>query len=543
MPVTGGTLTALDGRTLLAADPATDRLWVVDVTSRLRPLRAIDLPRGSQPRRVAVGQDAWVALRGGVARVDPWSGKVDLFPVCPEARGVAVDGGAVWVACADGDLVQLSPEGQERARQTLDDDLRDVVIVGGVPWVSRFRSAEVLVVEPGGVRRLQPPTRADAHPAAAFEPAVAWRMVADPLGGGVLLAHQRAQPGVVHIGEGSAFGAPAYGGPGCDAVVQSALTRLRPDGSAETTGPLMKSVLPVDVAPSTDGTVILVAAGAGGLSDVAAGFVHPGDWARPTECTMLSGLSWSGLTGTEGGGRAVAAAWTEAGLVVQLQAPMALVLAPQGGVVDRLVLEGGPPHRGVELMNLAPTGSVACASCHPEGGEDGRTWRFERGDLEQPRRTQSLAGGVPLHTAPLHWDAEHATLGALLVDTLARRIGGELRDGDEDALARALEQVPAPVRRGEEAGEAVFLRAGCDSCHGGPWLTDGLTHDVGTRDPGGPVAMQTPSLRGLGARGPWMHDGCAVTLEDRFDPACGGSDHGVVAAEDVAALVGWLRGL
>jgi hypothetical protein len=23
-----------------------------------------------------------------------------------------------------------------------------------------------------------------------------------------------------------------------------------------------------------------------------------------------------------------------------------------------------------------------------------------------------------------------------------------------------------------------------------------------------------------------MHDGCADTLDDRFDPACGGADHG-----------------
>lgn len=38
-----------------------------------------------------------------------------------------------------------------------------------------------------------------------------------------------------------------------------------------------------------------------------------------------------------------------------------------------------------------------------------------------------------------------------------------------------------------------------------------------------------PSLRGIGLRAPFMHDGCAPTLHDRFG-ACGGGDkHGVTS--------------
>ena len=46
-----------------------------------------------------------------------------------------------------------------------------------------------------------------------------------------------------------------------------------------------------------------------------------------------------------------------------------------------------------------------------------------------------------------------------------------------------------------------------------------------TSAPGG--AFQVPSLVGIGTRGPFMHDGCAATLRDRFNPACGGAQHGM----------------
>ena len=40
------------------------------------------------------------------------------------------------------------------------------------------------------------------------------------------------------------------------------------------------------------------------------------------------------------------------------------------------------------------------------------------------------------------------------------------------------------------------------------------------------ATFKVPSLLGVGARAPFMHDGCAATLEDRFG-ACGGGDrHG-----------------
>ena len=59
--------------------------------------------------------------------------------------------------------------------------------------------------------------------------------------------------------------------------------------------------------------------------------------------------------------------------------------------------------------------------------------------------------------------------------------------------------------------------------------------------------MQVPSLVGVGGRGPWMHDGCAETLYQRFTPECGGGDeHGKTShltPDEISSLVTYLQSL
>ena len=91
-------------------------------------------------------------------------------------------------------------------------------------------------------------------------------------------------------------------------------------------------------------------------------------------------------------------------------------------------------------------------------------------------------------------------------------------------------------------GAAIFhdSATGCSSCHDGELLTNNNSYDVGT---GGP--FQVPSLVGLDARAPFMHDGCATTLADRFEP-CGGTAHGETSHlgdAEKADLIQYLRSL
>jgi mono/diheme cytochrome c family protein len=85
------------------------------------------------------------------------------------------------------------------------------------------------------------------------------------------------------------------------------------------------------------------------------------------------------------------------------------------------------------------------------------------------------------------------------------------------------------VRRGKILFESTEV--GCSGCHSGPKFSNGETASIGR----GP-ATQVPSLIGVSVRAPLMHDGCAKTLLDRFDPACGGTEHGHPELLDEAGL-------
>jgi cytochrome c peroxidase len=91
-------------------------------------------------------------------------------------------------------------------------------------------------------------------------------------------------------------------------------------------------------------------------------------------------------------------------------------------------------------------------------------------------------------------------------------------------------------------GHALFTgAAGCSDCHAGTKFTNNKTVDVGKG-----LLLQVPSLVGVGYRGPFMHDGCAATLHDRFRPDCGGSQHGQTAAlsgAQVDDLVAYLESI
>jgi cytochrome c peroxidase len=101
-------------------------------------------------------------------------------------------------------------------------------------------------------------------------------------------------------------------------------------------------------------------------------------------------------------------------------------------------------------------------------------------------------------------------------------------------------QDAAAVARGKTLFESS--EAKCATCHLGPNLTNNQSYDVGT---GG--NFQVPGLLGLAQRAPFMHDGCAATLEDRFVSACGGGDaHGKtshLSSSERADLINYLSSL
>jgi mono/diheme cytochrome c family protein len=168
---------------------------------------------------------------------------------------------------------------------------------------------------------------------------------------------------------------------------------------------------------------------------------------------------------------------------------------------------------------------MACASCHPEAGDDGQAWTF---DGIGTRRTQSLRGGI-LGTEPLHWNGDMADFDMLMNEVFHERMQGpEVTVSQAAAVASWLDaqprfEVTPKDSDAVERGKALFESeaVGCASCHSGPLFTDNLSADVGTG-----AMLQVPALRGVSFRLPLMHDGCVRTLRDRFGPCAGGDAHG-----------------
>jgi len=525
---------------------------------------------------------------------------------CPEPRGLAFDSAldALHVACASGELVTFTGASETPSRTVrLDVDLRDVVIHDGRVFVSRFKTGELLEVGADGalVDRTallamdiltfegesapfegESDTGFDGTSATEvrtrFEPGVAWRAAATP-DGATVIVHQRALAAEVELEPPTPQQPTSYGGGdefSCDGIVQSAVSIVDHSTGTRRTTTVANAVLPVDVAVSSTGLVAIASAGITDPSTprpfvepIDPGSDHGGDVPAPESrgASMIptGGVSilfreeisdvdvtfcrFSSFFAPLPQEPIVAVAFVPGGdelLVAQTREPAALHIASVfAGDVRTVPLGGGSRlDTGHEIFHRDTGAGIACASCHPEGSEDGRTWRFAG---MGPRRTQALDVGLA-GTAPFHWDGTLAGLDALMEEVFVGRMGGVHQTGERlEALeswlfsleARApmlAPEDPAAVR-----GQAVFTAAACGTCHSGAALTNNATVDVGTGE-----AFQVPSLVGIGYRAPFIHTGCAETLRDRFDPECGGAAHGDLAGltdADLDDLVAYLETL
>jgi hypothetical protein len=594
-PISGGTLTVLsDSSMAIVADPERDRISIVDLKT-LAVQNTIELQAGDEPGRSVedAQRHVHVALRrgGAVLTIDPSTGTLlSRRAVCKAPRGLAFDAatGLLHVACSEGKLVSLPAEGGGPVRTlTLEPDLRDVLVRGNELWVTRFKSAEVLRVSSAGTlqQRVKIPQgtgtlfRANGKdessgPSATnvtLEAGTAWRAIADSTGG-ALIVHQDAVIDEVEITPPSASGS-AYGGdgaPGCGGIVRNVVSTVAPDGTVSSTQ-LMGAPLPVDVAISKDRKWLAVAhAGIADFSAPRPFLVFPSESGQaPTSGgggrfgtsasvsvtaidDLKTGTSCAFTKGNLGTDPVTAVAFTSDGrLLAQTREPAQLLVLSDlsFGRVDTVALLGeSRADTGHDLFHRDAGGGIACASCHPEGGEDGRTWRFS-GSGE--RRTQALHVGLR-DTAPFHWNGDLPNVGALMTEVFVGRMGGVRENTSRtSALSEWLFslQAPAPIRAANDEaavrGQALFQSAdvGCTTCHSGAKLTDNRSVAI---DSIATSKLQVPSLIAVGYRAPFMHNGCAATLAARFDPKCGGDKHGNTAAlsdAQIGDLVAYLESL
>ncbi|MFO0684587.1 MAG: cytochrome-c peroxidase [Sandaracinus sp.] len=571
-PISGGTLgVTADGRTIVAADPDRDRVMLVDVATQ--HTTTLTLPAGAEPGRVAIDDAhalAHVVLRGSGEALTVHLEGAPLptrRTVCAAPRGIAVDAerNVVRVACRDGQLVSFdgTTSAPVSSIQTGLDDLRDVIVRGNELVVSRFRAAELvrLDAETGtelGVSHVTPtssvsPTQVDSNGnPAEFRPAVMWRAI--PMGDAILVSHQRSSDGELNLAPGAYYSTGVCSG----SIVQSAATIF--DGQSLTpidTPNIAGATLPVDIARSAQGEIAIVGAGiestdfAPSVTRIQTASLQVGGGSYGG---CLYGDSYYGYYGTgevptdvEHTPNAIAAIYLPDGrLVVQGREPAQIRIEVPGDGDDTVVALGGRSvfDTGHAFFHGDAGRGTACASCHPEGGDDGRVWHFAGiGDRRTPRVPQGF-----LETAPFHWDGDLPDISHLMGTVFTQRMGGPAVDASHaSAIGHWLDTRPADLPRTSESSTAVergahvFAEAGCASCHSGAMLTNNQTVDVGTGR-----ALQVPSLIGVARALPVMHDGCAHTLAQRFDPACGGAAHGTILSTDdprIPDLVAYLETL
>jgi len=541
LPAYGGTLHVLEaGDTAVVSDPDRDLVHLVDLDKSAKRA-TIELSPGDIPWRIAEDEAGIVhiVLRGSgqVASIDPAAATVVSRRVaCPNPRGVVANDERLWVACAGRGIIEMATDPGVPGQRLIAEgkDLRDVVVAEDVVLASSFRSSRLTVLAEGEVPPIVsgPPELDGVIPRVA--PTVAWRT--RNAGRGWLMVHQYARDADPSPGQSSEldWGDPSSGA--CSSPVNSAVTLFNADGDTLSTGSLLGVVVPVDAALSPDGDFIMIASvgsATDNLTTVAVEELLDRPVAvscrRPTSVGVDEPVAGVDFTPD---GRIVAALYEPSEL---------LIIDGRRDERTRIPLHSDSlADTGHELFHVDTGPGLACASCHPEGGDDGRVWLTDAG----PRRTQPLDAGLA-GTAPFHWSGEEVDFAALVEETLVGRMGGRPQSPERaDAFESWVMSIPDvnPIRATDDAaavrGAASFEALGCAECHRGASTTrpDSIAF-------AGFEAIQVPMLLGVATRGPFMHDGRAATLRDAVVDMLEQTNRPLPPDDELADVVAYLETL
>lgn len=540
-PIYGGTLLVLDdGRSVVVADPDRGVVHVVDAFESASI--AIDVGAESEPWRAAQTTDGLVHVTargtGELLTIDPSRARLlGRRAICRHPRGIAAFDAATVVACADGELWRLAGPETEPEITHLEPDLRDVFFDGeGVMHVTRFRSAEVLRWDDALAvfSRFAVPSMVDGS-GGVWKVSTAWRSIAMP--SGWLMLHQLASDQQINLDASVPYGGHSAG---CNSVVQTQITAVDGNGSLWTLGRIHAAALVVDVALDASSGTIALAIAAGCGPECVTSQVAMVDAADLAEATTLDCISPTLVQPGPAAAQMTAVGFLADGsLAVQQREPSALHLVGPTGDTTTIDLGGASVEdTGHRLFHETAIAAVSCASCHPEGGDDGQVWW-----LDQRRHTQSMDVGLA-GTAPFHWIGDLEDFDALAEEVHQRRMGALPLDAAQaDAFERwVTHRRIAPSRTPDELsaqGEREWTRYGCARCH-----VDAVVGGTSVILDADNEALQVPSLFGVDLHPPWMHDGRSHTLADAVREMIVRTTPGAAPTPDeIAALVAYLETL
>jgi mono/diheme cytochrome c family protein len=208
--------------------------------------------------------------------------------------------------------------------------------------------------------------------------------------------------------------------------------------------------------------------------------------------------------------------------------------------------------------HVTPSGVVACATCHPNGGDDGLIWFIQTSQIPLKRRRTPALWNAHTATAPFHWNGQYATMNDLAQATITDLMAGDGLLVDLDSVQAYIDEiVQPPIAPPGDAnaiarGQTLFASADtqCATCHSGADFTDdqlhaGVLNPMSLTSDDSFTTANTPALHGLFLRAPYFHDGRSPSLTDlltRSDAGAHGSTS-QLSSSDVSDLVAYLSSL
>jgi YVTN family beta-propeller protein len=581
-----GTLArASDGKLFVAAAD-NDGVAVVDPSASSGSLAFI--PTGSRPEHIVIrDNNVFVSNRQSrsVTQIDASTRKV-VRQIAVGAEPMGMDftsNGLLLVTNAMSGTLQAIrvSDGSTAWTVSLQEQVRAVAVLGnGEAWVPSYKNGVMHVIDTARGTETGKPFDISATNYPGYQVRGVECIVADPFRGGVLIPHTQSAggalvdltlPGPTVTIQGyysetvqlpGATGAP----PTVPTVTAVATSHAVTSTSLATLGAGVEGPKVAVLGPAGNYVYIL------GYLASSLGITSPGGGA-PTVILVGNGPNGIAITPDDKNAfvynsfdHSISVVGQDTGgnitVLRTINAVTPQTLAPnlQNG---RLLFNSAADPR----LSSQGVGGIACASCHPDGREDGHTWSF----VEGARNTPALVGRHLELTAPYHWDGELVDPPAFGAVVTVRMGGSGLQDSDYFDIFAWLESEPAPdnpnlaadgtLTADQTAGKALFASAGCTSCHTGAAFTDNKFYDVATSFTTVPLAdsqsgtvnksaiqsalPNTPSLLGLFASAPYLHDGSKQTLQQRIQQNPG-DKHGVTSGlsdQQVNQLVAYLNTL
>ncbi len=178
--------------------------------------------------------------------------------------------------------------------------------------------------------------------------------------------------------------------------------------------------------------------------------------------------------------------------------------------------------RNYNDARLCLQGWQSCASCHPDARADALNWDLINDGFGSPKNTKSHVFSIqtpPAMSTGIRASAQVAVRSGLKYIQFVSQ--PESCAAAIDAYLTALRPEPSPhlvngaLSASATRGAALFQSQSCAGCHAGDYLTDGLSHDIGTataREAG--VLFDTPTLRELWRTAPYLHDGRFASVRE-----------------------------